>query len=123
MLDASALLAVLREEPGSERVEPLLDRAAISVVNVAEVLSKLIERGMPEMVAWSSIAGLGLIMVDLDPSQARALASLRPLTRPAGLSLGDRACIALALQMGRPALTAERSWARLDLGIEVRLIR
>jgi PIN domain nuclease of toxin-antitoxin system len=78
---------------------------------------------MPQEAAWSSVAYLGLSFIELDPPQARAIAALRPLTRPLGLSLGDRACLALAQQLRRPALTAERSWARLDVGVEVRLIR
>ncbi len=123
MLDASALMAGLREEAGSAAVEPLLDRAAIGTVDLAEVLGKLVDAGMPEELAWSCIADLGLELVDLDVAQARIMARLRPATRALGLSLGDRACLALAEHLGLPAVTADRSWSGLATTIEIRVVR
>ena len=96
MLDASALMAVLREEPGAAAVEAVLDHAAISAVNLSEVQAKLVERGTAAEIAWSSLIDLDLDVVDFDLSQAKVAGDLRWLTRVQGLSLGDRACLALA---------------------------
>lgn len=129
VLDASALLAYLHGESGAESVsETLLEGACISAVNWAETLSKLAERGQaPEAVSQrledEGILGSTLEIHPLDERAARRIAELRPSTRKAGLSLGDRACLALASQLKLVALTADSAWAELDLGIEVRLIR
>ncbi len=123
MLDASALLAVLREEPGAAAVEAVLDGAAISAVNLSEVQAKLVERGAPAESAWRWLVDLDLRVVDFDAAQARIAGDLRALTRARGLSLGDRACLALAQALGVPALSADRSWAGLEVGIEIRLVR
>ena len=95
VLDASALMAVLREEPGAAGVEAVLDDAAISTVNLSEVQAKLVERGSPPEAAWSWLVDLDLDVIDFDASQARVAGDLRPLTRAHGLSFGDRACLAL----------------------------
>ena len=123
MLDASALMAVLREEPGAAAVEAVLDHAAISAVNLSEVQAKLVERGTAAEIAWSSLIDLDLDVVDFDLSQAKVAGDLRWLTRVQGLSLGDRACLALARALGLPAMTADRAWAGLEVGIEIRTIR
>ena len=123
VLDASAILAVLHNEPGSALVEPHLASASMSAVNLTEVLSKLVDEGMPEETAWSAVAGLSLAIVDHDVGQARRSARLRAGTRRGGLSLGDRACLALAETLGLPAVTADRHWAELGLAIEIRHIR
>jgi ribonuclease VapC len=123
VLDASALMAVLREEPGASAVEAVLDRAAISAVNLSEVQAKLVERGTAAKIAWSSLIDLDLDVVDFDVPQAKVAGDLRRLTRIQGLSLGDRACLALAQALGLPAMTADRAWAGLEVGIEIRTIR
>jgi ribonuclease VapC len=123
VLDASALMAVLREEPGAAAVEAVLDRAAVSAVNLSEVQAKLVERGTPAATAWSWLVDLALDVVDFDASQARVAGDLRPLTRVQGLSFGDRACLALAHVRGLPAMTADRAWSGLEVGVEIRAIR
>jgi ribonuclease VapC len=123
VLDASALMAVLREEAGAAAVEAVLDHAAISAVNLSEVQAKLVERGTAAAVAWSSLIDLDLDVVDFDVPQAKVAGGLRWLTRVQGLSLGDRACLALAQALGLPAMTADRTWAGLEVGIEIRTIR
>jgi PIN domain nuclease of toxin-antitoxin system len=124
ILDASALLALLNQEPGHEAVaDALLDDAVASAVNVAEVVSRLSERGMPADDVTATIGALPLQVMPFDAAQAYATGRLRPLTKALGLSLGDRACLALAMQLGCPALTADRSWTRLPLDVAVKLIR
>ena len=123
VLDASALMAVLREEPGAATVEAVLDHAAISAVNLSEVQAKLVERGTAAELAWSSLVDLDLEVVDFDAAQARVAGNLRSLTYAQGLSLGDRACLALAQALGLPAMTADRAWAGLEVGIEIRTVR
>ena len=123
VLDASALLALLDGEPGQEVVAPLLPGAVIGSVNLAEVVGKLAERGMPEAEIREALDGLALEVHPVDETLAYATGVLRPGTREHGLSLGDRACLALAATLGLPAYTADRVWAQLDLDVEVRLIR
>jgi ribonuclease VapC len=124
VLDASALLALLNGESGSEHVAGVIvDGAAISAVNLAEVVTKLSEIGMPEALIHEVLDSLGLEIIDFDFEQAYQVGLLRPLTRHAGLSLGDRACLALAKQLGLPALTTDRIWERLAIGVIVQIIR
>lgn len=123
VLDASALLALLDGEPGQETVAPLIPGAVIGTVNLAEVVGKLAERGMLEAEIREALDGLALGVQPVDEAIAYATGMLRPATREYGLSLGDRACLALAATLGLPAYTADRVWAELDLDIQVRLIR
>ena len=129
VLDASALLALLKGEPGAERVAEALERGAyLSAVNLAEVLSKLADWGEDPAEAQARMAQVGLLgaAVEVLPftgEDALEVARLRALTRAYGLSFGDRACLALARRLGLPALTVERSWAELDLGIPVEVLR
>jgi PIN domain nuclease of toxin-antitoxin system len=129
VLDASALLALLKGEPGAERVAEALERGAyLSAVNLAEVLSKLADWGGDPAEAQARMAQVGLLgaAVEVLPftgEDALEVARLRALTRAYGLSFGDRACLALARRLGLPALTAERAWAELDLGIPVEVLR
>jgi PIN domain nuclease of toxin-antitoxin system len=95
VLDSSAVLAVILEEPGADRVEPLLPRAKVSAVNVDEVAAKLRDLSMPEATVETVLGGLQMDVVAHDWDEALAAAFLRPATRAAGLSLGDRACLAL----------------------------
>jgi PIN domain nuclease of toxin-antitoxin system len=123
VLDASAVLALLWEEPGAEMVRGLPPGALISAVNFAEVITKLIERGVSGEDARTLAESLGHRVIDADQAQAMRAGLLRESTRRAGLSLGDRFCIALAEAVAAPALTADRGWKDLDLGIEITLIR
>lgn len=121
--DASALLLVLLQEPGWEGLAEDLERAALSSVNLAEVATKLIEAGLPAREVREILGNLNLEIVDFDSVQAYASAELREPTRSRGLSLGDRACLALASRLGLRVLTADRAWADLPLGIEIELVR
>ena len=123
VLDASALLALLNAEPGSEEVERTIPGAAISTVNLSEVVAKLVEAGMPEEAVRSVLGGIGLEIHPFDVELAFQTGILRPQTRALGLSLGDRACVALGLQLKAPVLTTDRNWKSLDVGVEVRAIR
>ena len=121
--DASAVLALLKQEPFSKLDPRRLFRATISAVNLSEVLERLCSGGLSEREAEKAVGELNLQVVDFDEAQARLAAYLRARTRRAGLSLGDRACLALGLQLARPVITADRVWVRLDVGVEVLLIR
>ena len=123
VVDASAVLTILNEEPGMTVVVEVLPLAVIGAVNIAEAVAKLADGGMPGPEIQEAIEGLGLDVVPFDAELALAAGLLRPLTRLAGLSLGDRACLALGMRLHVPVLTADRSWAGLDLDVEVRLLR
>jgi PIN domain nuclease of toxin-antitoxin system len=121
--DASAILALLKQEPLGKLDPRRLFRATISAVNLSEVLERLCSGGLSESEAEAAVAELSLRVADFDEPQARLAAYLRLRTRHAGLSLGDRACLALGLQLGRPVITADRVWASLDIGVEVVMVR
>jgi PIN domain nuclease of toxin-antitoxin system len=123
VLDASALLAFLRNEPGADKVAAVLTRCCISAVNLAETISKMAEHGKPLDQVGYQIDRLRIPVIPFDAAQARIVASLRPATRAAGLSLGDRACLALALQTALTALTAERNWDQCGLNVQIERIR
>lgn len=125
VLDASAVLAVILEEPGAGQVEALLPGAKVSAVNVGEVAAKLRDLGMPEATVETVLGGLQIEVRAHDREGALAAGFLRPATRAAGLSLGDRACLALAAALGLPAVTADRSWQSVAdaVGVEVKPIR
>ena len=125
VLDASAVLAVVLGEPGAQVVEETLvaGRAIISAVNLAEVVSKLNERGMSDSAIRSSIATLGLEIVPVGAAVAYEAGFLRRATRPHGLSTGDRLCIATAAAIGLPVITTDREWVRPQLPVTVILAR
>lgn len=129
VLDASALLAFILDEAGSEVVEAtLVDRPVINAVNYAEMLSRLADSGEEPARFHRRLRNQGIIgdLVQLVPLVADdnvAIARLHPLTRTLGLSLGDRACLATGLRLGRPVITADRSWVAIDVGLTVHLIR
>ncbi|MDQ3772300.1 MAG: type II toxin-antitoxin system VapC family toxin [Actinomycetota bacterium] len=128
VLDASALLAHLLDEPGAGEVNESLDEGAvISAVNWAEVLSRLSDLGSDPRRVAADLEAQGLLatltIVPFDPEDAITVGALRNATRGPGLSLGDRACLSLALRLGAPALTADRAWDEVDSEVEVRQIR
>lgn len=125
VLDSSAILAVILEEPGAQRVEAHLPGGRVSAVNVGEVVAKLRDLGMPEPTANEVMVGLQLDVHAHDMRAALAAGHLRPQTRAAGLSLGDRACLALARALGLPTVTSDRSWLAIadEIGVQVELIR
>jgi PIN domain nuclease of toxin-antitoxin system len=123
VLDASALLALLNAEQGSEIVQGLLPRAIISTVNLSEVVSRLSLASIPEGQIREILAYLGLEIVDFDEVQALHAGLLSVFTRPLGLSLGDRACLALAKTNSAIAVSADRAWKDLEIGINIQMIR
>lgn len=122
-LDASALLALLYAEPGHERVAAVFEECCVSAVNLSEVIARFVRDGHDPRAVLQRLADSGLEIVPFLAEDAALTAGLSARTRGAGLSLGDRACLALALARDIPALTADRSWRDLDLPIQVRLIR
>jgi len=123
VLDASAVIALLQQEPGSDVVRMRLEGAAISAVNLSEVVAKLAEAGMPDREIHLALAPLGFDVRSFDGEAAYRAGLLRPATRSLGLSLGDRACLALGLALSRPVVTTERAWKRLAIGVTVVLAR
>jgi ribonuclease VapC len=123
VLDSSAILAVLNQERGADAVEAQLDEALISTVNYAEVVAKLVERGSTATQAQSALEAIALTTVDFDRTLAWRTGVLRGETIKRGLSLGDRACLALAEREGLPVLTGDRNWVGAISSVEIRLIR
>ena len=122
VVDASAVLAPLKEEEFGEFDPEHLVGAAISAVNFSEVLTKLGSGGLTEAEADAAVAALGLQVIAFDEHQARSAARLSPAVRRLGLSLAARTCVALGLRLGGPVVTADRVWGELDIGIEIVLI-
>lgn len=123
VLDASALLAYLQDEPGSDAVENLLLESVLSSVNWAEVVQKSIAGGVDVDGLRDDLECLGLMILPFTPEEADVAGRLWRQTRQYGLSLGDRACLSLALRMSAPVLTTDRAWANLGLTLEVRVVR
>jgi len=125
VLDASALLALLHSEDGSEEVRRALKtlRCLISSVNLAETAARLADRGVPAEIVREALAAIDMEVVEFRFVHALLSGELRPLTRGSGLSLGDRACLATAKIAGAAILTTDRAWASLDLGLDIRVIR
>lgn len=123
VLDASALLALLQSEPGAARVAAVLPRAVVSSVNLSEVIAKLADLGMPEAEIHATLDSLGLDVVPFDESSAYQAGMLRPASRALGLSLGDRAGLALAVERDCRVLTTDQQWQALDVPVVVEVIR
>ena len=122
-LDASALLALLFREAGHEIVEEQLDDCIMTTVNLSEVLSRFARDGKDASQAMELIMRSPIQWIAFDEDLALGAALLYPKTRPLGLSIGDRACLALAMHLQCPALTADRAWKQGDFGVQVQLIR
>jgi len=124
VLDASAMLAFLYGEPGADSLtSALLSEASVGAVNVAEAATKLIQGGDDPGAVWRD---LGLFFPSAEPftmEHARIAARLVQQTRALGLSLGDRACLALAISMKAPVWTTDRSWKKLNVGVPIHLMR
>ncbi len=124
VLDASAILAVISGEPGAEQLTPeVTSRAVASTVNLAEVQTKLVNRGWTSSQAWQDATSPIAEIVPFDAEQAKIVGDLVSHTQSLGLSLGDRACLALAIALKAPVYTAERAWKKLKLVIPIHLIR
>ena len=125
VLDASAVLAVILEEPGADVVvEALRSGAAMSTVNIAEVAARLHQDGWSDSEVALVFDSLGIEVLPFDPMAALLSGRLRPATSRLGLGLGDRACLATGRIEGCPVLTSDRSWQELDIAdVDVRCIR
>jgi PIN domain nuclease of toxin-antitoxin system len=127
VLDASAILAILYEEPGAAKVSELLNDEGIlplaSAVNWCEAHTRLLRDGLEDDEAWKLLADLNLTVVPFEEADAYRAGQLYRRTSALGLSLGDRACLALALKEGAVAWTADRVWKRLKVDVEIELIR
>ncbi len=123
VLDASALLALLQRERGHEKVAAVVGEAKVSTVNLAEVGSRLTNIGRPLAQVRTALDALAVDIVPFDREQAIETACLRPPTRSLGLSLSDRACLALARLLRLPAMTTDRAWMKLHIGVQVMAIR
>jgi len=124
VLDASAILTVINGEPGAEKLTPdLLARAIGSTVNLAEVQTKLVSRGWSSELAWVDATSPVREVLTFDEEQARIAGDLVIQTRHLGLSLGDRACLALGIALKVPVYTAEKVWKKLKVGVRIHVIR
>jgi PIN domain nuclease of toxin-antitoxin system len=123
VVDASAVLAFYFDEGGAREVEAALPGALVSAVNLSEVIGKCLERGETLITAMAKLAAMGLEIVAHDAGLAMRTGELRPLTRRLGLSLADRACLALAERERACVLTADRAWSKIALGVDIRIIR
>lgn len=124
VLDASVMLTFLNDEPGASAASQAFEgEPVMSAVNVSEVASKLVDAGIDAAEVRLMLDGLQIEVVAFDEEAAYEAGALRPATRKAGLSLGDRACVALGLRLGVPVVTADRTWRSLSLPVEVVLLR
>jgi len=124
VLDASAILAVLLEEPGHERLtSALLSEAIASTVNIAEVQTKLMRHGGAPDKAWSDAVSVIRELYTFDEEQARRAGGLVAQTQSLGLSLGDRACLALGLTLRSPIYSSDKSWKKVHVGVPIHIIR
>src|SRR3970040_880330 len=124
VLDASALLAYLQQEKGYEMVDNALDKgAAISTVNLAEVYRKIVSEECNLEEVSPRLKALGLIILPFDEDEAKISAELYPIGKSLGLSLGDKACLSLGLKLGLPVLTTDKTWSKINLEIDIRVLR
>jgi PIN domain nuclease of toxin-antitoxin system len=123
VLDASAALAAFAQEPGAEKVAAILEDSIMSSVNLAEICGKLISRGLNRSEAEEAALDAAKYIAPFDVEQALLAGALIRQTRGLGLSLADRACLALAITIKAPVYTTDKAWKKLDLGLDIHLIR
>lgn len=123
VIDSSAVLAYLLKEPGASRVSKVLGGSLVTTVNLSEIVAKQLQSGTNPETARQELDELGLEVADFTRDLAESAALLVIRTKSLGLSLGDRACLALALREKLPVVTADRAWKNVDLGVEIELIR
>ena len=123
VVDSSVVLAFLLQEPGQERAAELLQNCIISSVNLAEIVTKLTSNNFSEGEIAEDLTHLNLVTIPFDQPQAVTTGLLRKSTHHKGLSLGDRACLALALREKLPVYTTDKAWSDLDLGLDIRQLR
>jgi PIN domain nuclease of toxin-antitoxin system len=123
VLDASAILTILQDEPGSATIVEHLPDAVVSAVNLSEVVAKLAEAGMPDESIRAALTPLALDVCPFDEEAAYLCGTLRPKTKALGLSFGDRACLALGLALSSPVVTTEQACKSLKLGVKVVVVR
>jgi PIN domain nuclease of toxin-antitoxin system len=124
VFDASAILALLQQEPGAEKLtEKIREKAVASTVNLAEVQGKLVKKGMPPEMAWENALAAVAEAEPFTSRQASIAGSLIPKTEKLGLSLGDRSCLALAIALNAPVYTTEQVWRNLKIGVPIHVIR
>ncbi len=123
ILDASAVLALLNNEPGAEEVRAVIGNAEMSAVNVAEVAGKLADAGMPDAHIMRALA-IGFDTLPFGEDEIALMSSIRKATKKHGLSLGDRCCLVTALVHKRPVLTADRAWANVKVrGLRIEVLK
>lgn len=122
VLDASALLAMIKGERGAAKVAAAIATARISVVNYAEVVTHFIHAGMPEREVDAMLDPLPIAIVPVDKALAQMAGRLRAATAEAGLSLGDRFCLALARRDGLPAWTSDLNWKKVAVATDVKVV-
>ena len=123
LLDASALLAAIHNEQGGETVQQMINDAAICSVNWSEVIQKLDRAGANTSNIINALQALGLEIVAFDQDDAQIAATLWPLTKPLGLSLADRACIAMGQRLSLIVVTADKAWKPLADQQSIQFIR
>ena len=123
VLDASALLALINGEPEADKVRPLMAQSIISAVNFCETVHKLRRRGLPVETVRATLTPLVPPPIPFDETMVYVTASIHERTRGQGISLGDCACLALALTRNAPAVTTEKKWEECDVGVEILRIR
>ena len=121
VLDASALIAMLKQEPGGDKVAEIIGDSKITAINYAEVISHFCHAGMPIAEVDAMLRPLPMVVVSADEKLARLAGHLRTLTSSAGLSLGDRFCLALAQLENLPAWTSDRNWQTIAEAVEVEI--
>ena len=122
-MDSSVVLAFLFGEPGAEFMPKAASGSLLSTPSLAEIVSVLVRRGVALDDVYETVRAIDLDVVDFDRNLAEQTGALIAFTKPFGLSLADRACLALAKREHLPVLTADRAWRDLDIGVEIRLIR
>lgn len=123
VLDASAVLAFLHNEPGGDLTRAALDGGVVSSVNWAEIVQKALQRGVDTRGMQTDFSDIGVTFAAFDTTHAEIAAEIWQRTRTKGLSFADRACLALGVQRSLPVLTADKAWRQLELGVDVRLVR